>query len=107
MSTTQSLSAQCEDILASIKEFEKTDQTDRAQRLRLVQSLNKLTHRLKDPKEAIFDHFTNVCQSSSRSFFSFPVNNVQGYVGSSDKTYNYMLLPFLSSFSLMKWTIDL
>lgn len=62
MSTSQSLSAQCEDILASIKEFEKTDQTDRAQRLRLVQSLNKLTHRLKEPKEAIFDHFTNVRQ---------------------------------------------
>ncbi|KAL1884641.1 hypothetical protein Plec18167_002233 [Paecilomyces lecythidis] len=63
MSTSQSLSAQCEDILASIKEFEKTDQTDRAQRLRLVQSLNKLTHRLKEPKEAIFDHFTNFVET--------------------------------------------
>lgn len=67
MSTPQSLSAQCEGILASIKEFEKSDQTDRAQRLKLVQSLNKLALRLKDPKEAIFDHFTNVCTHSLNS----------------------------------------
>lgn len=107
MSTTQSLSAQCEDILASIKEFEKTDQTDRAQRLRLVQSLNKLTHRLKDPKEAIFDHFTNVCQSSSRCFFPFPSIMCKVMLGQAIKTYNYILLSLISSFSLMKWTMDL
>lgn len=65
-SPPKSLSAQCEDILADIKRFEQSasgrelSQTDRAERLRLVQSLDKLALRLKDPKEAIFDQFTNV-----------------------------------------------
>ncbi|OJJ44241.1 hypothetical protein ASPZODRAFT_18431 [Penicilliopsis zonata CBS 506.65] len=60
---TQSLTAQCEDILAAVKQFEQSDKQDRAERLRLIQSLNKLTVQLKDPKEAIFDHFTNFVET--------------------------------------------
>lgn len=65
-SPPKSLTAQCEEILADIKRFEQSasgrelSQTDRAERLRLVQSLDKLALRLKDPREAIFDQFTNV-----------------------------------------------
>ncbi|KAL1962336.1 hypothetical protein VTN77DRAFT_9749 [Rasamsonia byssochlamydoides] len=58
-SSAQSLTAQCEEILAAIKEFEQSPETDRALRLALVQSLEKLTLCLKDPKEAIFDNLTN------------------------------------------------
>lgn len=59
-SPSGSLSAQCEQILAAIKQYEQSGQTNRAQRVGLVQSLNKLALCLKDPREAIFDHFTNV-----------------------------------------------
>jgi hypothetical protein len=55
------LSAQAEELAAAIREFENSEESSRAQRLQLVQSLEKLTLRLKDPREAIFDHLTNVC----------------------------------------------
>lgn len=55
------LSTQAEDIVSKIKDFEDSkDNLSRAERLRLVQSLEKLTLQLKDPKDAIFDHLTNV-----------------------------------------------
>ncbi|BDD64164.1 hypothetical protein MPDQ_000580 [Monascus purpureus] len=68
-SPPKSLTAQCEEILADIKRFEQSasgrelSQTDRAERLRLVQSLDKLALRLKDPREAIFDQFTNFVET--------------------------------------------
>lgn len=58
-----SLSVQCEEILEAVKKFDKSGQNDRAERLRLLESLNQLALRLKDPKEAVFDHFTNVTQT--------------------------------------------
>ncbi|KAL1999484.1 hypothetical protein VTN02DRAFT_4451 [Thermoascus thermophilus] len=60
-----SLSAQCEQILAAIQRYERSGQQppDRAQRLGLVQSLHRLALRLKDPREAIFDHLTNIVET--------------------------------------------
>jgi hypothetical protein len=55
------LSAQVEELAATISEFENSEESRGAQRLQLVQSLEKLTLRLKVPREAIFDHLTNVC----------------------------------------------
>lgn len=57
---TSTLSAQAEELAAAIKQFENSGESNRAERLQLVQSLEKLTLRLKDPREAIFDHLTNV-----------------------------------------------
>ncbi|EED22086.1 O-methyltransferase [Talaromyces stipitatus ATCC 10500] len=55
------LSAQAEALVSKIKELEtSSNNISRADRLRLVQSLEKLTLQLKDPKDAIFDHLTNV-----------------------------------------------
>jgi uncharacterized protein YdcH (DUF465 family) len=56
------LSTQAEALVSKIKDFETSkDNLSRAERLQLVQSLEKLTLQLKDPKDAIFDHLTNVC----------------------------------------------
>lgn len=56
-----SLSSQAADIAAAVQKLETSpDQVSRAERLRLIQSLEKLKLELKDPKEAIFDHLTNV-----------------------------------------------
>ncbi|KAL1991018.1 hypothetical protein VTN49DRAFT_5522 [Thermomyces lanuginosus] len=55
-----SLSSQAADIAAAVQKLETSpDQVSRAERLRLIQSLEKLKLELKDPKEAIFDHLTN------------------------------------------------
>lgn len=55
------ISAQAEALVSKIKDFETSkDNLSRAERLQLVQSLEKLTLQLKDPKDAIFDHLTNV-----------------------------------------------
>lgn len=55
------LSAQANEIAAKVKQLEASnDALSRAERLRLVQSLESLTQKLKDPKDAIFDHLTNV-----------------------------------------------
>lgn len=60
-----SLSAQADQIAAQVKQLEASqDAFSRAERLRLVQSLETLTQKLKDPKDAIFDHLTNVIISS-------------------------------------------
>lgn len=56
-----SLSAQADAMASKVKEFDASeDNLSRAERLQLIQSLEKLTLQLKDPKEAIFDHLTNV-----------------------------------------------
>lgn len=58
---TGSLSAQAEALASKVKEYEASkDSFSRAERLQLIQSMEKLTLQLKDPKEAIFDHLTNV-----------------------------------------------
>ncbi|EEA26212.1 hypothetical protein TMatcc_005531 [Talaromyces marneffei ATCC 18224] len=55
------LSIQAEALFSKIKDFETSQNSiSRADRLRLVQSLANLTLQLKDPKDAIFDHLTNV-----------------------------------------------
>lgn len=60
------LATQAEALVSKIKDFEASkDNLSRAERLQLVQSLEKLTLQLKDPKDAIFDHLTNVRFSSS------------------------------------------
>lgn len=60
------LSTQAEALVSKIKDFEASkDNLSRAERLQLVQSLEKLTLQLKNPKDAIFDHLTNVRFSSS------------------------------------------
>jgi hypothetical protein len=75
-----SLSTQVDEIAAQVKQLEASqDALSRAERLRLVQSLESLTQKLKDPKDAIFDHLTNVTLPLSLSFFSLvdanaPVN---------------------------------
>ncbi|OKL61648.1 hypothetical protein UA08_03435 [Talaromyces atroroseus] len=54
------LSAQAEAIASKVKQFDASKENpSRAERLQLIQSLEKLTLQLKDPKEAIFDHLTN------------------------------------------------
>ncbi|KAF3395632.1 O-methyltransferase afvC [Talaromyces pinophilus] len=54
------LATQAEALVSKIKDFDASkDNLSRAERLQLVQSLEKLTLQLKDPKDAIFDHLTN------------------------------------------------
>jgi hypothetical protein len=65
-----SLSTQVDEIAAQVKQLEASqDALSRAERLRLVQSLESLTQKLKDPKDAIFDHLTNVTLPLSLSLF--------------------------------------
>lgn len=60
-STNGHLSAQADAIVTKVKELDASKENlSRAERLKLIQSLEKLTLQLKDPKEAIFDHLTNV-----------------------------------------------
>lgn len=66
------LFTQAEALVSKIKDFEiSKDNLSRAERLQLVQSLEKLTLQLKDPKDAIFDHLTNVrIRLSVRCFYN-------------------------------------
>jgi hypothetical protein len=56
--------ALAESILAAAKKYEAGPQDDRALRLGLMKPAQDLQMRLKDPKDAIFDHFTHVCSPS-------------------------------------------
>ncbi|KAL1977238.1 hypothetical protein VTN31DRAFT_97 [Thermomyces dupontii] len=79
-----SLSAQAADIAAAVQKLETSpDQVSRAERLRLIQSLEKLKLELKDPKEAIFDHLTNfVVLANLRALLELKVPESIPLVGS-------------------------
>ena len=57
-----SLTALAESLLSDIKKYEAGGRHDRASRMAL-QTARHLEMRLKDPKQAMFDHCTNVSVS--------------------------------------------
>ena len=61
MSTAEpSLTALAESLLSDVKKYESGGRHDRASRMALQQTARNLEMRLKDPKQAMFDHCTNV-----------------------------------------------
>lgn len=60
-----SLTALAEELLTATKRYESEADSEgpseRVQRLTLLRRVRDLSMLLQEPKEAIFDHFTNVC----------------------------------------------